>query len=82
MKTSKNEKLGFSISDRRKITMEPFVENGINYLEVRLLEGNNKEKMQSFINEALTQKQKLGFKIKLDTNATNLKAPTILMIPT
>ena len=64
MKTFKKEKLGFSISNRFNITMDAFVENGINYLEVRLLHGNDKELMQSFISEALREKQRLGFKIR------------------
>ena len=64
MKEIKKEKLGFSIFEKFEITMQPFMENGIEYLEVRLIEGNNKEKMQRFIAEALREKQRLGFKIR------------------
>lgn len=63
MKTIFKEKLGISITDSFEICMQPFMENGINYLEVRLIRGDDLELMQNFINEAFEKKQKLGFKI-------------------
>ena len=57
------EKLGFSISQKFDGTMEVFMANGINYLEVRLVKGNDKELIKSYINTALAEKERLGFEI-------------------
>ena len=57
------EKLGFSISQKFDGTMEVFMANGINYLEVRLVKGNDKELIKRYINTALAEKERLGFEI-------------------
>ena len=57
------EKFGFSISEKFDGTMEVLMANGINYLEVRLVKGNDKELMKSYIDTALAEKERLGFEI-------------------
>ena len=63
MKTIFKEKLGISITDSFEIRMQPFMENCINYLEVRLIRGNDSERMKNFISAACREKQRLGFEI-------------------
>lgn len=57
------EKLGFSVIDDFKDTMDVFMANGINYMEVRLIKGNDIELMEKYIATALSEKKRLGFEI-------------------
>ncbi len=63
MKHIFKEKFGFSICDKFEGSMEVLMENGINYLEVRLIEGNDIELMQHHIDTALLEKERLGYEI-------------------
>ncbi len=57
------EKLGFSICQKFGGTMDAFMANGINYLEVRLVQGDDRPLMQQYIDTAYSEKQRLGFEI-------------------
>lgn len=63
MKKIFKEKMGFSVIDTFEGTMDVLMENGINFMEVRLIKGNDLDLMQSYINTALAEKKRLGFEI-------------------
>jgi len=55
------EKFGFSIGQKFDGPLEVLVNNGINYLEFRIVKGNDRELIQGYIDLILKEKKRLGF---------------------
>ncbi len=60
MKHIFKEKFGFSIGQKFD-AMEELMKNGINYLEFRIVKGNDRELIQGYIDLILKEKARLGF---------------------
>lgn len=60
MKHIFKEKFGFSIGQKFE-AMEELMKNGINYLEFRIVKGNDRELIQGYIDFILKEKARLGF---------------------
>lgn len=60
MKHTFKEKFGFSIGQKFE-AMEELMKNGINYLEFRIVKGNDRELIQGYIDFILKEKARLGF---------------------
>ncbi len=63
MEKTFKEKFGFSICQKFDGTMETLMKYGINYLEVRLVPGNDRPLIKSYIDTALREKERLGYEI-------------------
>ena len=61
MKKIYKEKLGFSISQKFDGPLEVLVNNGINYLEFRVVKGNDRELITGYRDFILKEKARLGF---------------------
>ena len=61
MKKIYKEKLGFSISQKFDGPLEVLVNNGINYLEFRIVKGNDRELITGYRDFILKEKARLGF---------------------
>lgn len=61
MKKIYKEKLGFSISQKFDGPLEELVKNGINYLEFRIVKGNDRELITGYRDFILKEKARLGF---------------------
>jgi len=60
MKKIYKEKFGFSIGQKFD-ALEELMKNGINYLEFRIVKGNDRELIQGYIDLILKEKERLGF---------------------